>query len=599
MPPFWPKMVDMADHSEGLDLSKEQAVLMMCSTQGEGVPPAEARDFCEWFASDAAPRLEAVKFSVLALGDKSYTYFCATGKQLDGRAGELGGQRIADRVDVNREDWKAVDAWIAAVVAALPSLGLKTVAETGGVPTTAEPVAAKPKRWNKARPFYARVVALEGLCHIRKASDKDTIRVELDLGESGLQYIPGDALGILPYNCPQAVDDLVAQMGAEGGSLVAPPSWHYEESLELSGARQGDKLTLRDALCRCYDLRCPKPDLLRVLLDHLPPSARQPIKNGKTNGKLHIITSAKTPGAASNASVHSRSSSSVEAAEANGHRQRHTVPPLPVAKQAAKLQQLISSESAEAYLEERHVIDVLQDFAASMPPLDKVLACLRPLLPRLYSISSSMLEGPRQVQVTVAVVRYVSLGVERVGVTSTQLAERLQVGDLVPVYMHKNPDFRLPSDPATPIIMVGPGTGLAPFRSFMQERIIASQASGTSYGESVLFFGCRRRDQDFLYGEQLECWAAQGKLTLFTAFSREQGHKVYVQDQIRQQRGLVWRLLEEGAHFYVCGDAAHMAGSVETALLDIIAERKGSAAAANAYLDALRAQQRYQRDVWY
>lgn len=202
----------------------------------------------------------------------------------------------------------------------------------------------------------------------------------------------------------------------------------------------------------------------------------------------------------------------------------------------------------------------------------------------------------------------------------------MEPGTLLPVFISKNPDFRLPQNPATPIIMVGPGTGLAPFRSFILQRLLEQQqqqdtaaaaAAGGGCGPMHLFFGCRRRDQDFLYGQQLQQWHEQGALTLHTAFSREDASKVYVQQRLREAGAEVWRLLEAGGHFYVCGDAGSMAGAVETALLDIIAQHIGAGkaaaaageqeaaaaaaaqSAAQAYLKQLSDSGRYERDVWF
>jgi sulfite reductase (NADPH) flavoprotein alpha-component len=218
------------------------------------------------------------------------------------------------------------------------------------------------------------------------------------------------------------------------------------------------------------------------------------------------------------------------------------------------------------------------------------------------------------VQATIAVVRYTSLGKPRLGVTSTQVAERLTPGQLLPVFISKNPDFRLPQNPATPIIMVGPGTGLAPFRAFIQQRLLEQQqqqqdedaaaaaADGSSsLGPMHLFFGCRRRDQDFLYGQQLQAWHDAGAITLHTAFSRETGKKVYVQQRLREAGDTVWQLLQAGGHFYVCGDAGSMAGAVEAALLEIIeaGQPEGGAEGAAAYLQQLADAGRYERDVWF
>lgn len=208
-----------------------------------------------------------------------------------------------------------------------------------------------------------------------------------------------------------------------------------------------------------------------------------------------------------------------------------------------------------------------------------------------------------------------------------QVAERLAPGGRLPVFISKNPDFRLPADPAAPIIMVGPGTGLAPFRAFIQHRLLqqaaaqqAQRAAGAGSDDSSgggggapgaaaaaalgamhLFFGCRRRDQDFLYGDQLSAWHGSGAITLHTAFSREPGRpKVYVQQRLAEAAETVWELLQAGGHFYVCGDAGSMAGAVEEALLRLIEARQGQGATgARAYLDGLAAAGRYERDVWF
>lgn len=178
----------------------------------------------------------------------------------------------------------------------------------------------------------------------------------------------------------------------------------------------------------------------------------------------------------------------------------------------------------------------------------------------------------------------------------------------MPVFISKNPDFRLPPDPSTPIIMVGPGTGLAPFRSFILQRLLEQQAqtqqtqAGAGVGPMHLFFGCRRRDQDFLYGQQLSAWAEAGSISLHTAFSREGATKVYVQQRLREAGSKVWELLQAGAHFYVCGDAGSMAGAVEAALLEIIGQglgAEGGEGAAKAYLQSLSDSGRYGRDVWF
>ncbi|GIL73126.1 hypothetical protein Vretimale_4732 [Volvox reticuliferus] len=557
---FWPVLEDMANYPQGYDFSKTQVALVACSTQGDGVPPTEARDFCEWLFAGKAGILGHIKFAVCALGDKSYTHFCRCGKLLDAAFEAAGAQRLIGRVDVNKEDWPVVDHWLAAVVEAVKDLSLQSFADLGlgTSPSAGAEKGPGPKKWSRSRPFSGTVLALDGLCVLKDADDKNTVRMEVDLGNSGITYLPGDALGLYPSNEMKAVEELIQVMGAAPSDQVPVPSWHYED-----GDVARSNMTLAEALAKCYDIRSPKPELLKLLVSALD-TAEHP-GNGHGNGVGNYTT--------------------------NG------------VISAARHQQLrcaLSDAAAmDQYLAPRHVIDILEDAAPGKLSATQVLLCLRQLQPRLYSISSSPLEDPRRVQVTVAEVKYKSLDRTRIGVCSTMISERLQVGARVPVYVHKNPDFRLPSSASTPIIMVGPGTGLAPFRSFIMQRLIEHQP-GEPLGRMLLYFGCRRRDQDYLYGKILEEWAADNKITLFTAFSREQKQKVYVQDRLAESAELVWELLQQGGHFYVCGDAGSMAGAVEQTLLRLISERlDGSRAAAEAYLQALSDSGRYQRDVWY
>eukprot|EP00192_Tetraselmis_astigmatica_P018663 CAMPEP_0117648332 /NCGR_PEP_ID=MMETSP0804-20121206/341_1 /TAXON_ID=1074897 /ORGANISM="Tetraselmis astigmatica, Strain CCMP880" /LENGTH=224 /DNA_ID=CAMNT_0005453913 /DNA_START=589 /DNA_END=1261 /DNA_ORIENTATION=- len=197
-----------------------------------------------------------------------------------------------------------------------------------------------------------------------------------------------------------------------------------------------------------------------------------------------------------------------------------------------------------------------------------------------------------------AVVEYTSLGRDRHGVASTFLGKHTKVGDKVAVYISKNPDFRLPPRPETPIIMVGPGTGIAPFRAFIQQRVCEARINGTALGPMLLFFGCRHPTRDYLYGDVLQQWHKERVINLRSAFSRNQGKKVYVQHLLREEADQVWKLLELGAHFYVCGDASHMAGNVEEALLEIIEGRVATSESSAKYLQAMRDAGRYQRDVW-
>jgi sulfite reductase (NADPH) flavoprotein alpha-component len=237
----------------------------------------------------------------------------------------------------------------------------------------------------------------------------------------------------------------------------------------------------------------------------------------------------------------------------------------------------------------RDVVDLLTSYPTAKFAPDEFLGFLKKLQPRLYSISSSPKAHPGQVHLTVSVVRYSSLNRARKGVCSTFLAERAT--GHAPVFVHKAKHFRLPRDPNTPMIMVGPGTGIAPFRAFLEER----RAIGAQ-GKSWLFFGDQHADCDFLYGNELETMLKEGTLTrLDAAFSRDQSDKIYVQHRMLEHAKEIFAWLEEGAHFYVCGDAARMAKDVDQALHTLL-ERNGAHAAD--YVEALKKAHRYQRDVY-
>ncbi len=229
------------------------------------------------------------------------------------------------------------------------------------------------------------------------------------------------------------------------------------------------------------------------------------------------------------------------------------------------------------------------------PTPDEFIDSLKKLQPRLYSIASSLKAHPDEVHLCVAAVRYEKDGVKHQGVASTFLADRLALGDTTGLFIHTAKHFRVPANGDTPIIMVGPGTGIAPFRAFLEER----QATGAK-GKNWLFFGDQKRDHDFLYHDEIVAWVKSGHLTrLDTAFSRDQEQKVYVQNRMTDAGSELWQWLEEGAHFYVCGDASRMAKDVDAALHQII-EKHGSKSPedAAAYVAEMKKSKRYARDVY-
>ena len=250
----------------------------------------------------------------------------------------------------------------------------------------------------------------------------------------------------------------------------------------------------------------------------------------------------------------------------------------------------------DAWLYGRDVVDLIRACPGAGFSPSEWAGLLRPLQPRLYSISSSPKANPGEVHLTVATVRYEAHGRQRKGVCSGWLADRVIPGETpVPVFIQTAHGFRLPRDPALPVIMVGPGTGIAPFRAFLQER----RATGAT-GKNWLFFGDQRRSCDFLYADELTTWADDGFLThLDLAFSRDQSEKIYVQTRIAERASELWSWLEAGAHLYVCGDARRMARDVDAALQALIAAAGGrTPEQAVEYIAALKAAHRYQRDVY-
>jgi sulfite reductase (NADPH) flavoprotein alpha-component len=260
-----------------------------------------------------------------------------------------------------------------------------------------------------------------------------------------------------------------------------------------------------------------------------------------------------------------------------------------------RLRALSEGDSTEESPAERDLLDLLVEFPAARPGPAELVASLSALQPRLYSISSSIKAHPDEVHLTVRAVRYRSNGRERKGVASTFLADRVEPGHRVRVFVQPSHGFRLPASPDTPMIMVGPGTGIAPFRAFLEER----RAVGAR-GRNWLFFGDREREHDFLYREELEEFSRQGILTRFdTAFSRDGDRKDYVQHRMEERAAEIWAWLQEGATFHVCGDASRMARDVDEALKRIVAaEGALSGDAAKAYVDDLARAKRYQRDVY-
>ncbi|HEY0674673.1 MAG TPA: assimilatory sulfite reductase (NADPH) flavoprotein subunit [Immundisolibacter sp.] len=502
-------LASMADYKPAR-LRDERLLALIVSTHGEGEPPDSARELHEFLHGRKAPRLEQLRYGVLALGDSSYEFFCQTGKDFDAVLETLGAQRLAPRVDCDVDYDDPAAAWIDTL------LGEVSAAAAPVAMAVAKPAAGGAGQHDKRHPYQAEV--LENINLNGRGSDKETRHIELAV--PGMSYQPGDALGVLARNDPALVEALLATLKLPATAPV----------------KAGDgSLPLADALGRHYEITT----LTRPFLAAYAALA--------DSGKLAALLAAG------------------------------------------------SEEALRAYLHGRQIIDVVREFPVPGLTAEQFTGLLRRLPPRLYSLASSLAACPDEAHITVAAVRYESLGLPRLGVASTWLADRVTPGDTVPVFIEHNDNFRLPTGPDTPLIMIGPGTGVAPFRTFLQER----EASGAG-GRNWLFFGDRHFHTDFLYQTEWQAWHKGGLLTrLDVAFSRDQAQKVYVQQRLRERAAEVDAWLQDGAHVYVCGDATAMAADVHVALRDIVAGQGGlDADAAEEYLRELARKRRYQRDIY-
>ena len=492
-------------------LKKIERLVLVVSTHGDGDPPDDALELYEYLSSERAPKLERLSYAVLALGDSSYTQFCATGRRIDERLAELGAQRMLARVECDVDFEDPARKWhqqvLAEARARVPVEAARTV-RLHAVPTA--------PRYDRANPWRSELLVRQPI--VGRGSTRDVRHIELGIEGSALSFEPGDSLGVMPVNPPA----LVAQ---------------FLEALQLPG----------DVLVQTHAEELP---LARALAEHYDITAL---------GRPFVEAYARLSG-------------------------------------ADELAQLLTEErraELATFIEARQPIDIVRAWPARIAAQDFV-GSLRKLTPRLYSIASSLDANPDEVHLTVGVVRYEAFGTTHWGTASTHLSEGVAAGGSVPVYVERNDRFRLPADPTTPLIMIGPGTGVAPFRAFMQQR----EHDG-AHGRNWLFFGERNFRSDFLY--QLE-WLRQRKSGVLTrlnvAFSRDGAEKVYVQHRMREQARALYGWLEEGAHLYVCGATA-MGDDVHATLIDVVATQGGRGREqAEEYVRDLRRAGRYARDVY-
>jgi geranylgeranyl reductase family protein len=543
-----PRVLDLAAHHL-IDWSREPLVFVICATAGDGEFPENAKPFVEWLESGAADSLKQTSYALLACGDSSYPNFCRAGHNLHALLGKAGARALCKVHEVDQEDEEQLGAWFDALHAVLEKSPQLATLDAGGdylldAARTHYADQDSNAQISRKHPCRARIVARTLLT---QASDEpqETVSLELDLRHfpdpRRMDWQPGDALGVLPHNPPALVARILELMDMDG-----------ETRIDIGQ----DNLSFEEALLARLDIK--------------------PLNRARVEKFVAQIN---------------------DDAE------------------LAQWQKLVAAQGGDAgaaareYAQGRELADLLEDYPQTACQLgaEDWVKLLSPIQPRFYSIASSPLVEADQITLCVSRVRFETHGKPREGLASNYLAAHLDIGAECDVFLQANKAFRpVALDAPVGCVMIGPGTGVSPFRGFVQHMAKQAQATGRTLAQvwpdgdvPLLFFGCRHPERDFLYREEWQALDAAGEIRLVTAFSRAQPEKVYVQQRLREQAASIWQRLERGASFYVCGDATHMAGDVEQALLDIIMQQgQKTPEAARGYLDAVARAGRYLKDVW-
>lgn len=542
--PLSPRVLPLTAH-ERIDWARESLAFFVCPTAGDGEFPLQAREFVQ--ALEDGLHLPDTRYALLACGDSAYPNFCQAGHDLAALLQQAGASEQLPLQEVDQEDEAAVADWFAAIDELLASgLELAPVDAAGDYLLDGAVADEVGPQISASQPLVATL--LERRCLTRpgpvEEAPQEVLTLTLDLyGAEETRRLDWQP------------GDALAVLARNPDALVEAVLGHMSVAGDTVLGVLGQIMTLREGLQKCLDI--------------------------KTLSRARIVKFAGW----------------ISAAEEQGRWQAR----VDAAGDAAS--------AAKAYLEGRELIDLLEDFPVTARQLDSVqwMSFLPRLHPRYYSIASSPLVSADRITLCVARLRYETHGKPRAGLASNYLGHELAAGDRCEVFLQSNLAFRPPAlDAPVGPVMIGPGTGVAPFRGFVQHLGAQAAAQGRTLAEiwpdddaPLLFFGCRHPERDFLYREEWQALDSAGELRLITAFSRAQPEKIYVQQRLLEQSALIWQRFERGASFYICGDATRMAGDVEQALLDIIA-RQGQRTPEEArdYLDAAARAGRYLKDVW-
>lgn len=499
-------------------LPEVEHLFIICSTQGVGEPPINALDLYDYLHGDDAPQLDQVNFAVLALGDQDFPDFCQAGKDFDHILGQLGANRVADRVDCDFDYEETAEQWITNMIELLTQASSNTNEETPSVENEDITIEEPQAPYSKSNPFQAEV--LKNTILTQPEASREVRHLEISLEGYREAYEPGDSLVVIPQNDPVLVNQLIDAL-----------NWDAETPIQMNDS--DSMRSLKEALTHDFEIAKLTPVLMK--------NAAELLGNPMLNANIQ------------------------------------------------------KSEWVQNYIYGKDVIDLIRDFTPVALEPNMLPQLLRKLPPREYSIASSNKVNPNSVHITVRVVKYEAHRRERFGVCSVQLADRTSVGDKLPVYLKKNPNFKFPYDTETPVIMIGAGTGIAPYRAYLQERAYLNLK-----GEQWLIFGNQNYHHDFLYKDDLEQWLEEGVLSkLDLAFSRETENKIYVQHRIEENSAEFYKWIQAGATIYLCGNKDEMASGVHESLIKVlIKEGNLDETEAEAYLTEMIKNQRYQRDVY-
>lgn len=533
-------------------LPSNGAVAISCASYN-GMPPDNAAKFVDWL--DAGnDRLEDVSYAILGCGNSDWAAtFQEVPRKIDARMEELGAKRIVPTTELDaRSDVDTqFHTWLDAVVPQIAEtfgIDLEMEAQAVAEPLYSVEITQSVTANQVADRVGADDVEVVSNVELKNTSIEDarsTRHIEVQLAD-GMTYEPGDHLCVVPVNDDKVVERLLRRFNLDRDTYV--------------------RIESRS------DMRGPFPS----------GSTFSVLRLAQHAGELQAVATRKDVATLARHSECPNSRAQLEAL---------SKPPVEGEPD------LYVTEVLEKH---KSILDLLEEFPACDLPLAVFLELIPFISPRYYSISSAPGVKEGQCSITVGVVRGPALSGkgEFKGTCSNYLAE-LGPGQQFKALVRKpTARFRLPDDPETPIIMVGPGTGIAPFRGFLQQRALLKE-QGQELGDAMLFFGCRHPDHDFLYREELEAFDAAGIVDLRTAFSRAEGSRHYVQDLIGAEADRVWDMIERGACIYICGDGARMEPDVRKRLMAICAEKRSSSEAeAEAWIDSMIAEERYLLDVW-